>query len=76
MEKKKRFTTDRQVSALQSRDGKRTDYHHGTEPGLILRVSTRYKTWVVDHFVKDGDLVKRRKKEYRQISPDIPCKCA
>ena len=55
---KKKFTTDRQVAALVPLPGQRqTEYSHGSQPGLVLRVGRQKKTWAVNYVV-DG---KRRK---------------
>lgn len=49
---KKRFSTDRQVAALSPREGEiQTEYHHAKEPGLILRVGTKRKSWVVQYVI-------------------------
>ncbi len=65
---KKRFSTDRQVATLSLLPGqKQTEYYHSQESGLILRVGSRKKTWVVK-YVLEG---KRKKYTLRLGYPDM-----
>jgi len=52
-DKKQRFSTDRQVAALAPMEGQiQTEYHHATEPGLILRVGVTRKAWVIQYVIE------------------------
>lgn len=76
-DKKQRFSTDRQVAALAPMIGQiQTEYHHATEPGLILRVGVTRKSWVIQYVIEGARKKFTSKEAYPTMSlADAMKKC-